>query len=91
MHASRIFEIENLTQVHKRNVDITAQVPDAAALESGTVIVRFRNVQVPSFAPLLTIVNSQYPSSYFLLYTEHAHRVGLMRKTVEKTACEHSC
>ena len=84
MHASRIFEIENLTQVHKRNVDITAQVPDAAALESGTVIVRFRNVQVPSFAPLLTIVNSQYPSSYFLLYTEHAHRVGLMRKTVEE-------
>lgn len=84
MHASRIFEIENLTQVHKRNVDITAQVPGAAALESGTVIVRFRNVQVPSFAPLLTIVNSQYPSSYFLLYTEHAHRVGLMRKTVEE-------
>lgn len=31
---------------------------------------------------MLNIVNSQYPSSYFLLYTQYAYRVGLIRKTI---------
>lgn len=82
MNASCVFEIENLTQVHKRNIDITANLSGITDLCSGTVIIRFRHSEVPSFAPLLNIVNTQYPSSYFLLYTQYAHRVGLMRKTV---------
>ncbi len=79
-----MFEIENLTQVHKRNIDITSDISKIASFSSGTVIIRFRHSEVLSFAPLLNIVNSQYPSSYFLLYTQHAHRVGLMRKTITK-------
>ena len=87
MNASCVFEIENLTQVHKRNIDITANLSGITDLCSGTVIIRFRHSEVPSFAPLLNIVNTQYPSSYFLLYTQYAHRVGLMRKTVTEKMC----
>ena len=82
MSISRIYEIENLTQVHRRNIDITEPLRNASALGSATVVVRFRNCEVPGFAPLLTIVNSQYPASYFMLYTQHAYRVGLIRKIV---------
>ena len=77
MSVSRIFEMENLTQVHKCNIDITSRLRNASNLGSATIVVRFRNSEVPSFAPLLTIVNSQYPSSYFMLYTQNAYRVGL--------------
>lgn len=84
MSVSRIFEMENLTQVHKCNIDITSRLRNASNLGSATIVVRFRNSEVPSFAPLLTIVNSQYPSSYFMLYTQNAYRVGLMRKTIRE-------
>ncbi len=84
MKSTCVFEIENLTQVHKKNIDITSNISKIAHLCSGTVIVRFRHSAVLSFSPLLNIINSQYPSSYFLLYTQHAHRVGLMRKIVNK-------
>lgn len=79
-----IFQIENLTQVHRQNIDLLPQLPAAGQLGSGTVIIRFRHSEVPSFAPLLNIVNSQYPSSYFLLYAQYAQRVGLIRKTVRE-------
>lgn len=84
MNCARVFETENLTQVHKRNIDITSALSSLTGLSSGTVIIRFRHSEVPSFAPLLNIVNSQYPSSYFLLYTQYAYRVGLMRKIISE-------
>lgn len=77
-----VFEVENITGVHKKNVEILRELPAATGLGSGTVIVRFRHSEVPSFSPLLNIVNSQYPASYFMLYSEFAHRVGLVRKVV---------
>ena len=82
MGDSCIFKLEHITQVHKRNIDITAGISQIPALSSGNVIIRFRHSAVPSFAPLLNIVNRQYPSSYFLLYTQNSYRVGLMRKIV---------
>ena len=82
MSISRVFEAEHLLQVHKHNVDITKQLENVAGLGSGTIVVRFRSNAIPSFSPLMNVVNSQYPSSYVMLYTEHAHRVGLIRKKI---------
>lgn len=82
MSCKKIIQIENITQVHKQNIDITKQMLAVAALKSATVIIRFRQIEVPSFAPLLNIINNQYPSSYFLLYAQSANRIGLLRKTI---------
>ena len=77
-----VFEMENICKIHRRHVNLTKELSPIFDLESGTVIIRFRNYEIPSFSPLLNIVNDQYPSSYFLIYLQFACRIGCLKKII---------
>jgi len=82
-HAQKhiVLSLENLMSC-KGFPSLKSSLKSLESVDSGTIVIRFRNYQKQGYMPLLSIANNQYPSSYVSLYIEHAGKIGFKKHLI---------
>ena len=78
----KVLSLHNIKFSDGEVPSLKSYLPQINSIDSGTIIMRFRNYKKQGFMPLISFANQQYPSSYLSLYIEHAGKIGLLKHTI---------
>ena len=80
----KVLSLENLMS-SKGFPSLKSSLKSLETVDSGTIIIRFRNYKKQGYMPLISIANNQYPSSYISLYIEHAGKIGFKKHLISSS------